>query len=365
MKRLRWLLSALLVVGACDGGAKLYRQTFPAMLGPVGVDIQVVADSTARADRAAGAAAAAISQVNNLLSAHLATSEIARINRHSGGTVHASGQTVEVLRRAVEISELTGGAFDVTVGPLIRIWKPAIDDGKLPDPAHVARARRLVGYEKLALGENSVTLTEEGMAVDLGGIAKGYAVDQAVEALRLNGIRNALVDAGGDGYALGTKPDGSPWGVAVQHPRAEGREPLPVLLLLSDKAYATSGDYARSQYTEIDGERYAHIIDPRTGRPARKAASVTVVAPDCTTADALATAISVMGPDAGVRLVDSLDGVECLVITVADGALHTRASSGFDALTAPGMDAPGRLDGKPADDRPQESEAAALGDAHR
>jgi thiamine biosynthesis lipoprotein len=169
------------------------------------------------------------------------------------------------------------------------------------------------------------------MRVDLGGIAKGHAVDRAIAALKDVGVKNALVDAGGDGYALGTRLDGTPWRVGVQDPDRPGdRRQLKAILTLSNVAYATSGDY--QQYVEIGGERYAHIIDPRTGQPARLAASVTVIAPDCTTADALATAVSVLGPDAGIKLVEGLPGVECLVITRDADGLKRSASSGFGAF---------------------------------
>ncbi len=316
------------VVAGCDGKPGLYAESRLA-LGSVTVEIQVVAASEVRAHRAVDAAFAAISQVNNLMSSYLAQSEISRLNGSSGSECHVSSQTAFVLRRAIEISELTGGAFDVTAGPLIKLWKHTIKTGKLPAEADLAAARKLVGYKKLVLGPNSARFTTPGMSVDLGGIAKGYAVDKAIEALKAAGITSALVDAGGDGYALGTRPDGSPWLIAIQNPNKKNEDtPLPgPPLLLSNMAYATSGDYR--QYVDIGGVRYAHIIDPQTGQPARAAASVTVIAPDCTTADALATALSVLGPDDGLAIIKNFSGVECTMITRAADGLRISASPGF------------------------------------
>lgn len=325
------LLFLAAVAAGCDGPPRLYERERPA-LGPVVVSMQVIATSRTRANRAADDAFAAISQVNNLLSSYLAQSEISRLNQAGGQECHVSSQTVALLRRALEISQLTGGAFDVTAGPLIRLWKRTIETRTLPGEQELAAARRLVGYRLLVLGLNSARLTTAGMNVDLGAIAKGHAVDRAIEALRAAGIQNALVDAGGDGYALGVRLDGTPWRVGIQHPRAPTDERLPQVLLLSNMAYATSGDY--SQYVEIDGVRYAHIVDPRTGQPARAAASVTVVAPDCTTADALATALSVLGPTEGLRLVETLDGVDCMIVTSGAEGLVAHMSAGFRALTA-------------------------------
>ena len=351
------IVLATLVLAGCDSVHSESRYA----LGPVEVTIQVVAPSERKAKAAIDKAFDAISQVNNLLSSYAANSEVSRLNRSGGRECHISGQTAAVLRRAIEISEHTGGAFDITAGPLIKLWKTAIkteeqfrewvhvaeaaagfglipvqliylcreeiEKSLLPTKAELDAARKLVGCQSLTLGPNSAKLETPGMSIDLGGIAKGYAVDKAIEALKASGIRAALVDAGGDGYALGTRPDGTPWRIAVQKPDDETGERLPGILKLADAAYATSGDY--EQYVDIGGVRYTHIIDPRTGRPARAAASVTVIAPDCTTADALATGISVLGPDDGVALAKKLKGVECMVITREGSDLKTTTSPGL------------------------------------
>ena len=340
-------LTCLALLAAATAGCdRLYSAASDTVLGPVTVTVHVVAAGEARADRAFAAAFAAISQVNNLLSSHVSRSEVSRLNASGGRECHVSGQTAFVLRRAAEISELSGGAFDVTAGPLIKLWKQTIADAELfkvgetdkppslPDEEKVEAAMKLTGRKNLVLGENTAKLAIEGMNVDLGGIAKGYAVDKAVEALRAAGVNGALVDAGGDGRALGTQADGTPWRVAVQDPNRQTGKALSVRpLILSDMAYATSGDY--EQYAEVGGVRYAHIVDPRTGRPARAAASVTVIALDCTTADALATAVSVLGADEGIKLVAAMPGVECMVITRDGEKLNVAKSPGFDEFCEP------------------------------
>ncbi len=323
-------LSVAAAVG-CGSKPRLYMASRFA-LGPVAVTIQVVATDKDDAERAVNAAFDAISRVNDLMSCHIGASEISRLNSSGTDGSPVSPETAFVLRRAIEVSEQSGGAFDVTAGPLIRLWKRTIETGELPPPDELAAARERVGYRKLRVEPAFARFETEGMSVDLGGIAKGYAVDRAIEALKAHGIRDALVDAGGDGYALGARPDGAPWRAGIQNPRKMEGARLPEVLLLSNKGYATSGDYA--QYVEIEGVRYAHIVDPRTGQPARAAASVTVVAADSTTADALATAISVLGPEEGVALAERTPGVECMVITESSDGLKTRASAGFAALTA-------------------------------
>ena len=315
-----------------DKGPGVYTET-RFVLGPVAASIKVVTDDKVRAGQAIDDAFAAITQANNLFSSYVAQSEVSQLNAAGGKPCHVSAQTLAVLKRSVEVSELSGGAFDITAGPLIKLWKRSIKSGALPADAELAATRKLVGYKRLALdAEGPGARLEPGMSVDLGGIAKGFAVDRAVAALRAAGTRSGIVDAGGDGYAMGTRPDGTPWRVGIQNPRAVPGNRLPQVLLLTNQAYATSGDY--EQYTEIDGVRYSHIIDPRIGRPARTAASVTVVAPDCTTTDALATAVSVLGPKDGIALVEKLKNVECLIITEGADGIEAKASSGFRALTA-------------------------------
>jgi thiamine biosynthesis lipoprotein len=281
----------------------------------------------------------AIAEVDRLMSDYKADSELSEVNRSAGRrAVPVSQQTYECIRRALEIAEASGGAFDPTVRPLVQMWKEAGKKGKLPDPDAVARTHALVNWRHVQLVPPSndkpprVMLTEPGMELDLGGIAKGYSTSRAAAALKEIGVRSALVAAAGDIYALGTHPDGKPWVVAIQDPSDESRW-LPDSLLLTDRAVSTSGDYRR--FVEIEGHRYSHIIDPHTGEPVEHIASVTVVASDPTDADALATTLSVLGPDKGMAFVKRFADVEAMMV-VRDPAGRARVvkSDGFDELAS-------------------------------
>jgi len=233
----------------------------------------------------------------------------------------------------VRFGRLTDGAFDVTYAPLRSLWREAQGRDAPPSQEDIRSTLRAVGYDKLVLLQRSAMFAVPGMSVDLGGIAKGYAIDLAAQAMAEAGARSALVDIGGDMRMVGDAGDGRRWTIKVRDPR-EGDHP-PMLLSLADVAVATSGDYAR--YFVVGDERFSHIIDPRTGWPVRDVPSATVVAPDATTADALATAASVLGAQKALELVRSLPGVECMVMSRGDGDQAPEQvalwfSDGFPAL---------------------------------
>lgn len=262
---------------------------------------------------------AEIERVDNLLSRFNPGSDISRINATgSVRPIKVSLETIKLIEKSVEFSRLTRGAFDITVGPLVETW--AIKEKhkrRLPSPEQVRAALNKVGYQNIDIikTRQSVFLVHPAMSLDLGGIAKGYAVDRAIAVLREEGIRNALVNAGGDVYALGMRGEAKKWRVAVQHPRR--RKAVLAVLEPEDMALATSGDYQK--YIEIDGRRYSHIINPRTGAPCEDApASVTVLAEDCLSADALATSIFVLGPQEGISLVNRLENTEAIVASLSE-----------------------------------------------
>jgi FAD:protein FMN transferase len=209
----------------------------------------------------------------------------------------------DLLAVAFEVMHLSGGAFDARVAPLVSLWGFDGSEPRLPPPGALTLAvSRLAG---LGLPVDVSELESESDLLHFGAWAKGYAVDRAVAVLRRHGVNAALVNAGGD-----VRGFGHPWRVGVQHPRLPGA----VLAVIEpgDLAVATSGDY--EQYFEQDGERYHHLLDPRVGEPARECRSVTVLAADCTLADALATAVFVLGPHEGLELVERQPGVECLIV---------------------------------------------------
>lgn len=246
----------------------------------------------------AKAALAEFQRVDKLLSAYRAESDIGRINAAAGREpVRVSRETTGLVALSLKFAALSGGKFDPSVGPLVRLW--GIGQGRTapPTPDEVEAARGLVDYRRVMVDqvEHRVYLPQAGMALDLGGVAKGYAAERAGALLRRRGVRFALIDAGGNIVALGTRPDGRPWRIGLRHPRKSG-EVLGVLSVV-DRAVVTSGDYER--YFEYQGRRYHHLLDPATGYPAGGAQSVTVVARSSTLADLLSTAAFVLGPEQG------------------------------------------------------------------
>ncbi len=252
----------------------------------------------------------AIKKVDELMSTYKPESEVSILNRQ--GENQLSPQTTQIIQEAIKFSEMTEGAFDITCRPLINLWKRAKEEAKIPTLQEIEEAKNLVSYKKIALEGDLVKFGQLGMEIDLGGIAKGWAVDKAIQALRKRKVKAALVNAGGDLYALGRRSLWKKWGVGIQHPRDQ--EKILTTIEVSDRGVATSGDYRR--YFTLEGRRFSHIVDPRTGETVEEVPmSVTVVAPDATTADALATGIFVLGPEEGMKLIESLPGVEGLIVS--------------------------------------------------
>jgi len=281
-------------------------------------------------DKAAGEQALQLAyremtRLEALLDRHSDTSDVARINRSAGeAPVRVSEDTMEVLKRALHIGVLSDGAFDITVAPLLSLWGFGTGGETVPEAESIASALRLVDFQQIKLDETAgtVLLKNKGSQIDLGGIAKGYIVDRAAEILLEQGITVAFLDAGGDIRVIGGKPDGSAWRIGVRHPRA--RREVIAVIELRDRAIVTSGDYMR--YFIADDVRYHHIINPATGFPAQGLTSVTVVAADALTADALSTAGFVLGLEAAMALFESMPDVEAIIVT-ADGKVHV--SSGL------------------------------------
>jgi thiamine biosynthesis lipoprotein len=244
------------------------------------------------------------------------------------GSARLDPENSAVLHLALEIAGESGGAFDPTLLPVTALWDFETG-GRVPGPEELAQARSRTGYRALRLDSAGEASLPEGFALDLGGIAKGAVVDLLAEHLIESGRSDFLIDAGGDILVSGQKDSGQPWVIAVRHPRksdavlgllglgAEGRQ----------TAVVTSGDYER--YFEREGVRYHHILDPATGRPARGLVSVTVIAPSAAEADGLATAAFVLGPEAGLRLLETLPRVEGLLIEEAGDVLSARTTGGF------------------------------------
>lgn len=284
----------------------------------------VAADSkTARA--CVEAAFAQLKRVDEVMSDYKADSQLSQVNRDAfKEPVPVNDDLFEVLRIAAEYSKQTGGAFDITVGPIVDLWRQAEEIKHLPTEAELAQARSKVGFEKLILNqaEKTVRFEVDGMRLDLGGIAKGYAIDLAVEAMQKAGAIGGLIDVGGDVRCFGPPSDNKEsWLVGLQDPTVEGQ--LLLVLKLRDMAVATSGGYRR--FAEVDGKKYSHIINPVAGSSADELVSVSIIARTATAADALATAVSVLGREKGLELVDSLVETEAILVPAGKigGLIHT------------------------------------------
>ena len=279
-------------------------------------------DDEARATRAAEAAIADVHRIEAKYTRYRDDSVTIRINRAAGGAAVAiDAETAALLAYADECHRLSGGRFDLTSGVLHRVWDFRRKPPQVPDGAALAAATALIGWSRVEWDERAVRLPEAGMEIDFGGIGKEYAADRAATVCVEHGIRHGLVNLGGDVRATGPQPDGAPWRVGIRHPRREGAAIATVRL--ESGAVATSGDYER--FFEIAGQRYCHILDPRTGRPVVHWRSISVVAPLCVVAGSCATIAMLMGPDAESFLRGQ--GLRYVAVD-ADGTLRGAAAEG-------------------------------------
>ncbi|MCB9535012.1 MAG: FAD:protein FMN transferase [Myxococcales bacterium] len=319
------------------GGERVVRLEGPTMGTRYHVTVVVPADGP---DEAALKAAVdgALAEVNGAMSTYLPDSALSRFNRYTGeGPFDAPAGLIAVAAKAQTISEATGGAFDVTVGPLVRAWGFGPDKpGEAPDAAALVALRQRVGWRLLSIDEGAGTLSKArpDLEIDLSAIAKGYGVDRAAAALADLGAERYLVEVGGEVVARGTNPDGQPWRLGIEKPALDGSGGVQEVVALSDRAMATSGDYRN--FREVDGQRVSHTIDPRTARPITHGlASVSVVADDCTTADAWATALNVLGPEAGLAAATDRNLAALFIIRSPEGGgFTTHATPAFEALRA-------------------------------
>lgn len=310
--RLWWLaLPAAIALIAGSASAETIRDVRKKMGSRF--EITAVHPDARHARRAIDHAYAEIDRIEAMISSWQPTSFTSRVNREAGGDpVKVPQELFNLVRRSLKLSELTQGAFDVTFAGVGQLWDFKSEDPSLPDPEVVRQALEHVGYRKIVLDgqERTVRLDDPEARISFGAIGKGYAANRAVFVLRDHGIEHGVVSAGGDLVAFGHRETGEPWDIGIAHPRYPDQ--VFARLPLSEQAVVTSGDY--ESYVVVAGKRYAHILDPRTGYPVDHLRSVTVVCPDAELADGLATAIFVLGTEAGLRLVNALRGVEALIV---------------------------------------------------
>jgi len=256
-------------------------------------------------------------EIERAMSKTIATSEISKINENAGQDyVDISEDTYEVIERALKFANVTEGSFDPTIGPLVDLWKITESEENrtwLPTDEEIKKVIDLVDYKKVDLKDGEAYLSQAGMKLDLGGIAKGYGADEARRILKEEGVNSALIDLGGNIYAVGEKPDGSSWRIGIKNPDEEGNDYLGIVSV-KDKSVVTSGGYER--YFKLNGKVYHHIINPKTGYPANNGIrSVSIISDSSTDGDALATAVYIMGLERAKDLIKNFTDVGFIILT--------------------------------------------------
>lgn len=255
-------------------------------------------------------------------------SEVGRLNNSFFGSFEVSPDTYQIIKNSLQLTHLTDGAFDITVWPLIQLWKKSQKEGVMPVDQELSFVMEAIGPGKIAmLEDNRIQFLNPNTKIDLGGIAKGFAIDEAARIFRKKGIENFYIDAGGDAFVGGLNCEKKLWKIGVRDPRSPDK--IMDVLALTDTAVVTSGNYAR--FFEIEGNKLSHIVNPVTGYPQEKVASSTVIGPNAQMADAFATALTVLGEDKGVVLIDLQDGYEAFILSQsADKEFTQKESKGFN-----------------------------------
>jgi thiamine biosynthesis lipoprotein len=324
------LLVLLLAATCCQADEpKLARHAFTQPQMGTQFKIIVYAAEEKAATKAVEAAFERIAGLDRTMSDYRSTSELMRLCKKAGGDpVKVSDELFFVLTKAQEVSRLSDGAFDVTVGPVVRLWRKARKTKKMPDPEELKKALALVGYKNIKLDAkaHTVQLLKPGMQLDLGGIAKGYAADESLKVLEKHGISRALVAAGGDIAVSDAPPDSKGWNIGIA-PLLDPDSKPTRYLLLKNAGVSTSGD--AEQHVEIDGKRYSHIVDPKTGIGLLGRMSVTVVARRGIDSDSLTKVVAVLGPKRGIPIIEKLPGISTFMVRETDKGEKTFQSKGF------------------------------------
>jgi len=320
-------LTALPAVAAAVPARGRWFSRDEAIMGTA-IHVELWSEDAALAERAIGAVMAEMHRIDRLMSPYKAESELSRINRDAAhAAVPVCTEMFALIERSLHFSQLSDGAFDITYAGVGHLYD--YRQGIVPDAAALQRARPCVGWRHLQLDPRARTIrfAREGVRIDLGGFAKGHVVDNSIGILKRLGIAHAVVAAGGDSHVLGDRC-GRPWSIAIRDPR--NRQRVVALLPLQDTSISTSGDYER--YFERDGVRHHHLIDPKTGTSPRALHSVTILAADGLTSEALSKCVFVMGLERGLRLVESQPGIDAVIVDAA-GTLHF--STGLAAASQP------------------------------
>tara|TARA_Y100000385_G_scaffold68774_1_gene68814 strand:- start:10495 stop:11490 length:996 start_codon:yes stop_codon:yes gene_type:complete len=298
------------------------QETFKRTLMLMGsrFDITVVANSKSEGIHGLNKAIEEISRIEALISSWDETSQTSLINQNAGiKPVSVDEELFNLIKRSIQISKLTAGAFDISYASMDVIWKFDGSLKVLPTVKNIEKAISKVGFQNIILNEkdSSVFLVDKGMKIGFGGIGKGYAADRAKDLLKSMGIRGGIINASGDMSTWGKQPTGQDWSVGIKNPLNKNK--VFIMLPIFNKAVVTSGNYEK--FVMINGDRYSHIIDPRTGYPSKGIVSASIFTSSAELADALATSIFVMGIDVGLNFINQINDVECILVDDL-GAIH-------------------------------------------
>lgn len=316
-KRLTALLSAsILLLSGCSGLPRERSQTYTDTLFDTVISVQIF-DSVDE-DVLKGCEKLC-KKYDSMFSNKIEDSEISRINSAGGNPVEVSKETIKLIKKGIYYSEMSDGAFDITIAPVSSLWDFKAETPSVPSPEAIAEAVSHVNYENIIIRDNTVKLADPQAGIDLGAIAKGYIADRIKDYLEEEGVRHAMINLGGNVLAMGSKLDGSDYNIGIQKPFDETGEPI-TSVKISDKSVVTSGIYQR--YFKADGKIYHHILDPNTGYPCENNLySVTILTDSSLTADALSTTCFLLGYDRGMKLINQLNNVDAVFIT-NDNQIH-------------------------------------------
>ena len=319
-------LCLLSLVSAFKSEAENIKKRFSEtrlLMGTV-VEVIVIGDKEDVARKSIADAFSAMERVDRLMSNFKGDSDISRINKGAGSdAVAVDSDVVEVIKKSIYYSEISNGAFDITIGGVEELYNFE-DEGRMPDKGKFINSVSLIGYKNIIINGNTVRLTKKGIKLDLGGIAAGFAVDRGIDTIKKNGAVDALINAGGDIRVIGESENGK-WKIGILHPREENK--LINTLTLKDISVTTSGDYRK--YFISDGKRYHHILNPSTGLPTEGVQSVTIIAPLAVDSDALATAVFVLGKKKGMELIERLKDVEGIIIDSDGLAIYSSGAKNY------------------------------------
>jgi thiamine biosynthesis lipoprotein len=309
------ILSMSIILSGCNKNIEpVKRQTYA--LGTI-IDFTILGEADKhKVNKAIDRAILRISEIENNMSANIEESEISHVNRHGGKIrIRVSDDTLYVIKRALEFGEISNGKFDITIRPLIKLWNIGTEKERIPPKEQIHNIIKNIDYKNVEINDetNEVYLKSKDMGIDLGGIAKGYIGDEVRKIFKEEDIDSAVVSLGGNITLVGKKIDNSQWKVGVQNPESPRGSHIGILQL-DETNIVTSGNYER--YFEKDGKRYHHILDPKSGYPAENGViSTTIITKDGACADALSTSTYILGLDEGMKLIESLPNVECIMVT--------------------------------------------------